>query len=470
MYLLSASLSLQRNVKTARGDLERSMERLSSGLRIVRAADDAAGMAIATSLRARLDSRDAAIRNIHDALSATDVADGGLQEIADTLSRLRQLAVQSASETLDDTSRSYLHQESRQLLNQIDTTAQTAIYGDASTLSYPGVDVGLVIDTSGSMFGEILRVKESITDFQQQFISARYNVQIGLAEYRNTADTGDNTVRHTNIGGTTLLDDLDNLVVAGGSVDPYAAMTEVTGITNIAGQTDPDGFSFRSGAVKVLILITDSKRQADFIAGTESQSDVAGWLADESIQVHAITPPGVAGDYSTIAATTSGGMHDIGNTGGSNIPTALDDIANAIIDQLDQAEPRTFHIGINGTDSITTPFPLDMSVVGLSLGSLDLTTVDGARAGLDSIDAAIDMIGESMGKVGGLYRRLESALATQISSQESEAAALSSIVDLDYARESTEFASAQLRMNAAIAAMAQARALDEDNARRLIAE
>ena len=468
VLLLSTNLRLQQGMQNAQKSLSRSLERLSSGLRIVRAADDPAGLAVATSLQARLDSRRAAIRNIEDALAATNVADGGLHEISDTLTRLRELAMASASETMDNDSRAMVNQEAKQLLNQIDTTAQTAMYGEASTLSLPGVDVGLLIDTSGSMFGEILRVKASITDFQQQFIAARYNVQIGLAEYRNTADTGDNTVQHTNIGSTTLLNDLDNLVVAGGSVDPYAAMTEVTGITNVAGTQDPDAFSFRSGAVKVLIVITDSVRQADFIPGTESQADVADWLADEEVQVHAITPSGVTGDYSTITSTTGGDLHDIGNSGGSGIPDSLSDIADSIIDQLDQADPRTFHIGIDSGDSITTPFPLDMSVVGLSLENLDLTTTAGAGQALDVIDSAFDTLGSAFGQVGGLHRRLESALATQVNSQEAEAAGLSSIIDLDYAAESVTMAGARLRMEAAIAAAAQARAIDEDAARRLL--
>ena len=466
----SIGLQLQRSVREAKDTLQGSLERLSTGLRINRAADDPAGLAIASSLRARLGSRRMAIRNIEDAISATNVADGGLFEISDTVSRLRELAVQSASQTLDDDSRGYLNIEVKQLLNQIDATSQTAMYGGASTLSYPGVDVGLVIDTSGSMFGEILRVKESIADFQDQFTTARYNVQIGLAEYRNTADTGDNTVRHANIGSNTLINDLDNLTTAGGSVDPYAAMTEVTGITKIVGTQEPDAFSFRSGAVKVVILISDSKRQADFIPGAETQADVAEWLANDSVQVHAITPPGVSGDYATIAAETGGGLHDIGNSGGSNIPTVLDDIAASIIAQLDLAEPRTFHIGINSTDSITTPFPLDMSVVGLSLGGLDISTAESALEAIDLVDAAVTAVGMAQAQVGGMARRLESALVTQITGQESEASALSRIVDLDYARESATMTAAQIRLQAAVAAIAQAGEIDEDTARRLLGE
>lgn len=470
MYILSKSLSFQRYIKTARASMEKSLERLSSGLRVERSADDPAGMAVATSLRARLGSRRAAIRNIEDAMAMTMIADNGLAEISASLSRLREVSVQAASETIDDTSRSYLHTEAEQILNQLDITAQSASYGGRSTLSYPGVDVGLLVDTSGSMTGEILRVKESITDFQDQFLTARYNVSTGLAEYRSSTDNLDNTTLLTDIGDTTLLSDLDDIVITAGGVDPYAALTETTGITDIEGQTDPDSFSFREGTVKVIIMITDSLRQADFLDGAETQADVADWLADKSIQVHAITPPAVSGDYSTIASVTGGDIHDIGNSGGSNISTALDDIATSIIDQLDQAEPRTFLLGIHATDVVVTPFPLDMSVVGLSLDELDLTTTGTALAALDSIDLAIQDVGEAMGKVGGMLRRLDSAMSTQITSQESETYSLSTIVDLDYAKESTMLAASQIRMSASLAAMTKARALDEEATMRLLSE
>ena len=470
LIFLSKSLSLQRHRQRAQRALEGSLNRLSRGKRILSAADDPAGKGVVSSIQARLGSRRAALRNIEDALSAASVADGGLSEIARNVSRLRELAVQAATETLDDDSRSYIDEEAQQLLNQLDAAATNAIYGDESTLAYPGVDVGLVIDTSGSMFGEIERVKESIVDFQDQFVTARHNVKIGMAEYRNTADNLDNTVLQTDIGASTLLDDLDDLVVSGGSVDPYAALTETSGITAIEGQNDPDAFSFRSGAVKVLILITDSKRQADLLDGSETQSDVGDWLAEESVQVHAITPPSVSSEYSTITSLTNGDIHDIGNSGGSNIPTALDDIATAIIDQLDQADPRTIHIGIEATDSIETPFPLDMSVVGLSLSELDLSSVEGARAALDLLDAALKEVSTAQSKVGGLQRRLDSAMSTQVTGQEAESRAVSAIEDLDFARESAELAAAQVRHSASITAMVQARALDEDAARQLLME
>ena len=178
----------------------------------------------------------------------------------------------------------------------------------------------------------------------------------------------------------------------------------------------------------------------------------------------------MASDYSTITTLTNGSTHDIGNSGGSNIPTALDDIATSIIDQLDQAEPRTFHIGIESTDSIDTPFPLDMSVVGLTLNELDLSTVEGARTAIDLLGSALQQVSAAQGKVGGLQRRLESAMATQVIGQEAEARAISTIEDLDFARESSTLAAAQIRHSASITAMVQARSLDEAAARQHLAE
>lgn len=97
--------------------------RLSSGLRINRAADDAAGLAVSESLRSQIQGLRQAIRNTNDGISIIQTAEGALNEIHNSLTRLRELAVQAASGTLDDTERAYINTESSALLNEIDRLA-----------------------------------------------------------------------------------------------------------------------------------------------------------------------------------------------------------------------------------------------------------------------------------------------------------------------------------------------------------
>ena len=106
-----ASISAQRNLTVSTNQLGRSVERLSSGLRITRAADDAAGLGLSESLRAQIRSINQATRNASDGISLTQIADGSAATIGSLLARLRELSSQSASGTVGNTERSYIDQE-----------------------------------------------------------------------------------------------------------------------------------------------------------------------------------------------------------------------------------------------------------------------------------------------------------------------------------------------------------------------
>ncbi len=107
-----ASLNARRNLSSTHKNLNQSIERLSSGLRINRAADDAAGLAVSESMRTQLRGLQQAERNSQDAISLIQTAEGGLQEVTNVLSRMRELAIQAANEgTMDTTQRGNLQQE-----------------------------------------------------------------------------------------------------------------------------------------------------------------------------------------------------------------------------------------------------------------------------------------------------------------------------------------------------------------------
>ncbi len=130
-----ASLAAQRNLATSQAQLGRSVERLSSGLRITRAADDAAGLGVSETLRAQIRSINQANRNAGDGISLTQVADGAAATVGSLLSRMRELATQSASGTLGTTKRSYLDQEFISLRSEIDRIATTTEYNGQPLLS-----------------------------------------------------------------------------------------------------------------------------------------------------------------------------------------------------------------------------------------------------------------------------------------------------------------------------------------------
>lgn len=130
-----AALNAERRLGSSTSALQRSYERLSSGLRIVRASDDAAGLAIADSLRADTRIAGVAIRNANDGVSMISIADGALQEIGNVLTRMAELAEQSANGTLSATQRSSLDLEFGALGSEIERIANTTEFNGLALLS-----------------------------------------------------------------------------------------------------------------------------------------------------------------------------------------------------------------------------------------------------------------------------------------------------------------------------------------------
>jgi flagellin len=138
-----ASLNAQRNLNQAAGMISSSLAKLSSGLRITRAGDDAAGLGIASNLSAQIRSYFQAARNASDAVSMIQTAEGSLQETTNILTRLRELAMQSASSGVGNTERGYLQNEVTQLVSEVARIAASTEYngvklvnGTITTLSF----------------------------------------------------------------------------------------------------------------------------------------------------------------------------------------------------------------------------------------------------------------------------------------------------------------------------------------------
>ncbi|MAV91257.1 MAG: flagellin FliC [Bdellovibrionaceae bacterium] len=134
----TASLNAQRNLMGTKLGLDRSLERLSSGYRINRAGDDAAGLAISEQLRAQIRGLKQAQRNAQDGVSLVQVAEGSLNEISSILIRLRELSVQAASDTIGPVERQFLNVEYDQLVSEIDRIADGTEFNGTQLLSGTG--------------------------------------------------------------------------------------------------------------------------------------------------------------------------------------------------------------------------------------------------------------------------------------------------------------------------------------------
>lgn len=150
-----ASLNAQRNLSTTQSSLATSMQRLSSGLRVNSAKDDAAGLAIAERMNAQVKGMNVAVRNANDAISMSQVAEGALGKVSDSLQRMRELAVQSANGTNTTSDRANLDAEYQQLAAEIDRVIDSTKFNGLAILS---ADAGTQTFQIGANSGDTIDV------------------------------------------------------------------------------------------------------------------------------------------------------------------------------------------------------------------------------------------------------------------------------------------------------------------------
>jgi len=155
------SLLAQRNLRTTRFGLDRSLERLSSGSRINRAADDVAGLAVSEILRAQLKGLGQAERNALDGVSVIQVAEGSLSEISNILIRMRELGVQAASDTIGGTERKFLDIEFQQLLEEINRISNSTEYNHVPLLNGSGNAFDIQVGTRNNPVVDRIRLFDS---------------------------------------------------------------------------------------------------------------------------------------------------------------------------------------------------------------------------------------------------------------------------------------------------------------------
>ena len=193
-----ASINAARNQGIETGKLKKSLEKLSSGFRIVRAGDDAAGLAISEGMRSRINSLNQAMRNIDDGIGLTNVGDGALTEVHSMLQRLKTLALKSANGTYDQSDRETLNMEKDHILEEIDRIGSTTKFGEISLFSRadantntqlwqpPKLDDTIPLQIGGSaQAGEVL-------DVERYYIGSR-ELQLDKTDFSDV-ETGQKSV------------------------------------------------------------------------------------------------------------------------------------------------------------------------------------------------------------------------------------------------------------------------------------
>lgn len=158
-----ASLNAQRNLSKTQVALNQSLQRLSSGLRINSAADDAAGLAISEGMKAQVKSMNQAIRNANDGVSLVQTAEGALNEVSNILSRMRELSTQAATNTVAQSQRSYIAAEFTQLASEITRIASATNFNGIKLTGGAATSIKIQVGTGTSAFDTITVQLKSMT-------------------------------------------------------------------------------------------------------------------------------------------------------------------------------------------------------------------------------------------------------------------------------------------------------------------
>ena len=147
-----ASINAQKTMATTQRNLQTSFAQLSSGSRITKSADDAAGLSISENLKSTIRGYGQAQRNANDGISMVQVSEGGLGEISNILTRLRELGVQAASDTVGDTERGFIDKEVQQLKSEVQRIATNTRFGKSNLLDGSGQEFAFQIDINNDEF------------------------------------------------------------------------------------------------------------------------------------------------------------------------------------------------------------------------------------------------------------------------------------------------------------------------------
>ncbi len=455
-----ASLNSQRNLNTSQSSLATSLQRLSSGLRINSAKDDAAGLAISERFTSQIRGLNQAARNANDGISLAQTAEGSLSQVSNNLQRIRELAVQSANATNSASDRAALQAEASQLIAEIDRVASNASFNGVKLLDgtfsaqqfQVGADAGQTISIS------------SIASARTTALGASYSATTTGSAVNSTAISAGNVT----INGVAIVDSVsDGVSTASATASAKAKAAAInatsgTGVTATANATSVSGTSMVTAALTGTITING--------VTTASITTGGGTLAADRI---AVTSAINAISAATGVIATNTGADATGVTlaaaDGRNIVHSFTTLTAAATGVGAAATTQgTITLTSSGTSGITvggtvaiigSPSSVSSTQTGTAVSALDISSVSGANTAITSIDAALTTVNSSRASLGAYQNRFASVVSTLQETSENLSASRSRIQDADFAQETANLTRSQVLQQAGVAILAQANAL-----------
>ncbi len=463
------SLNAQRNLNRSQDSLQTSLQRLSSGLRINSARDDAAGLAISERFTSQIRGLSMAARNANDGISLAQVAEGALQEVSNILQRIRELAVQSINATNSPSDRKALHAEVAQLTAELDRIAKSAEFNGQKILD----------GTFGTALFQVgANANQTIVATTANFKTQQYG------DFRITGYDTSLSLSAPAAAGTLLINGPEGAATvtyaAGDSaLDVAAAVNLVNDATGVKAWaiTEID-LSFQNSGAYRFELAADNQSAVSIgfsitdATGVEALSIAASAFNDVTAKTGVVAT--VKEDGSGIRLVHYEGetiyLADTTFTNAGNVTVTT---GNSTLTLTQDGTKRTAYargkVTFDSDKSFTITGDADEVISAASeaailqkVADIDISTVSGATLALTVVDAALSQVNNQRAKFGALQSRFMSTISNLETSVENLSAARSRIRDADFAVETANLTRTQILQQAGTAMLAQANQIPQN--------
>jgi len=514
-----ASLNAQRNLSTSQGALATSLQRLSSGLRINSAKDDAAGLAISSRMSSQINGLQQAARNANDGISMAQTAEGALSQISDNLQRMRELSVQAANGSNSAGDRTAIQAEIAQLQQEITRVANQTSFNGTNLLDgsltnaqfQVGANANQTINAAigsaqaNTIGTSALSTNNSLAGFGMSV--AKLGVSANAIGISNTvsqtltiAGSGTNATKTVAVTASTAVAGAAT-TTTGSAHDIAAAVNAVTASTGVTASatTSAQLAGFTAGTVSIRIqgnptaagglpnsvavsaTLATANDLAGLTAAINAQQGTTGVSAVADLINGKITLSnsqgydiGVANNTAVASTITVQGLDANGNTVGAATAalaanTAVGSAAT-VGGTVSFTSANAYSVSSSITSAAGALFGTTQAAAAVngstlsSVSTIDVTTLvgstpSGANKAIDIIDGALNNINSARASLGAMQNRFTSVVHNLMTSQENLTASRSRIQDTDFAHETAQLTRGQILQQAGTAMLAQANAL-----------
>ena len=472
------SLTAQRNLGMNQSSLSTAIQRLSSGLRINSAKDDAAGLAISERFTSQIKGLDQAVRNANDGISLSQTAEGALKASGDILQRVRELSVQSANATNSSGDRQALQAEVGQLISELDRISQTTEFNGQKLLDGSFGTQQFQVGANANQTITVATANLRTSGYGNNQVLAA-GAAGTLAAFGSNATTAGTLTINGALGTASVTVAVNSTAKA--NVDLINAQKSNTGVSATARNDTSLAFA-ATGSYTLTLQSDNTTTQAisfsiSAVATSDGLSAAVSAINDQSSKTGLTASLNAAG---TAVVLTNASGNDI-----SVSDTAVANAGNVTVQKLDSVGAASGAAAVLTADvtaatatvvgyitlDANKSFAADVTtsnILAADTGStlkkvadLDVTTFTKATDSLKIVDSAIAFISGQRANLGALQSRFETTIANLQVTSENLSASRSRILDADFAKETANLSRAQILQQAGTAMVAQANQLPQ---------